>query len=402
MNLPAVYVCLCLTFCFNTHFFNLKQYNMKKSLLRSMLTGTMFAAAVTALAQQQSFEVRNLTTIAPGATGGINPGSPSPYSFAGTNTWDGQGAGTGGNNNAHFGYFSGRLNTATGSTFVGSQSGYNHTTGFASTFVGYTSGLSTTTGSYGAFFGTYSGQANTTGFQNTFIGSLAGYLNTTGVNNTSVGHFSGGYNTTGQSNTYLGSYAGLQCTGSNNVMMGTTSGYNNLSGSGNVFIGHQSGYYETGSGKLHIDNAATTVPLIFGDFAIDKLVFNGKTSIGTANQPTSVGSANTSAYNLFVKGGILSDEVRVRIGWADYVFDKDYELKPLGELEAFIKTNKHLPNVPSASQVAADGLNLGDISRIQQEKIEELTLYVIDQNKQLKAQQKEIAELKAMVQKLLK
>jgi hypothetical protein len=375
---------------------------MKKRILRTALAGTMIAAAITSYAQQNAYPVQDLKTVVPGANADGLPRNPTPNTFSGTNTWDGQGAGTGGNNNSHFGYLSGQVNTAGGSTFMGSLSGYSHTTGYASTFVGLSSGQSTTTANWGSFFGHQSGQYNTTGYQNTFIGSLSGYLNTTGVNNTSVGHFSGGYNTTGQSNTYIGAYAGLQSTGSNNTMLGTTSGWNNTSGSGNVFIGHQSGYYETGSGKLYIDNAATTVPLIYGDFAIDKLVFNGKTSIGTANQPTNVGGANTSAYNLFVKGGILSDEVRVRIGWADYVFDKNYELKPLNELEAFINANKHLPNVPSASQVAADGLNLGDISRIQQEKIEELTLYVIDQDKQLKAQQKEIAELKAMVQKLLK
>jgi hypothetical protein len=375
---------------------------MKKRILRTMLTGSLLTAAISLNAQQNVYQVQSLKTIAPEVRGGAGNGGPSPNTFSGTNTWDGLGAGTGGSNNSHFGYLSGQVNTAGGSTFMGSQSGSNHTTGYASTFVGLQSGLSTTTANWGSFFGHQSGYANTTGFQNTFIGSLSGYLNTTGANNTSVGHFSGGYNTTGQSNTFIGAYAGLQCTGSSNTILGTTSGWNNTTGSGNVFIGNQAGYNETGSNKLYIDNSTTSTPLIFGDFGIRKVVLNGKTSIGTANQPTAVGTANTSAYNLFVKGGILSDEVRVRIGWADYVFDKSYELKPLTELEAFINTNKHLPNVPSASQVAADGLNLGDISRIQQEKIEELTLYVIDQDKQLKAQQKEIAELKAMVQKLLK
>jgi hypothetical protein len=383
------------------HFFNLKQYNMKKRISGALLLSAIFTA-VTLNAQQTQYPIQDGKTIPPQPKASVNPGDPSPMSFIGTNTFDGQGAGTGGSNNSHFGYFSGRVNTADGATFVGSLSGYNHTTGYASTFVGLSSGQNTTTASWGSFFGHQSGVANTSGFQNTFIGSLSGYQNTTGSNNTSVGHFSGGYNSSGQSNTYIGSYAGLQCTGSTNTMLGTTAGFYNTSGSGNVFLGHQAGYNETGSSKLYIDNTSTATPLIFGDFSIRKVVLNGKTSIGTANQPTAVGSANTSAYNLFVKGGILSDEVRVRIGWADYVFDKNYELKPLDELETFINTHKHLPNVPAASQVAADGLNLGDISRIQQEKIEELTLYVIGQDKQLKAQQKEIAELKAMVQKLLK
>lgn len=123
--------------------------------------------------------------------------------------------------------------------------------------------------------------------------------------------------------------------------------------------------------------------------------FSGKVSIGTTNIPTSVGGANVSAYKLFVEGGVLAEEIRVRTGWADYVFADDYTLKPLAEVEAFIKENKHLPNVPSANTVETQGIELGDMSRIQQEKIEELTLYLIDQ-------QKQIDELKSMIEALSK
>lgn len=119
----------------------------------------------------------------------------------------------------------------------------------------------------------------------------------------------------------------------------------------------------------------------------------GKVAVGTDNTPTSIGGANISAYRFFVKGGMLAEEVRVRTGWADYVFADDYNLKPLAEVEAFIKENKHLPNVPSANTVESQGIELGDMSRIQQEKIEELTLYIIDQ-------QKQIDELKSLVYEL--
>jgi len=119
----------------------------------------------------------------------------------------------------------------------------------------------------------------------------------------------------------------------------------------------------------------------------------GKVAVGTDNTPTSIGGANISAYRFFVKGGMLAEEVRVRTGWADYVFADDYNLKPLAEVEAFIKENKHLPNVPSANTVETQGIELGNISRIQQEKIEELTLYLIDQ-------QKQIDELKSLVYEL--
>jgi hypothetical protein len=116
----------------------------------------------------------------------------------------------------------------------------------------------------------------------------------------------------------------------------------------------------------------------------------GRVAIGTTNTPLSIGGENISAYRLFVKGGILTDELRVRTGWADYVFEEDYKLPTLTEVGAFIQENGHLPNVPSAAQVEAEGTEIGEITRIQQEKIEELTLYMIEM-------QKEIEDLKTRI-----
>ena len=61
--------------------------------------------------------------------------------------------------------------------------------------------------------------------------------------------------------------------------------------------------------------------------------------------------------------------MRVRTGWADYVFEDNYKLIPLKEVEEFININNHLPNVPSANEVETQGLGLGEISKVQQEKI---------------------------------
>ena len=80
---------------------------------------------------------------------------------------------------------------------------------------------------------------------------------------------------------------------------------------------------------------------------------------------------------------MLADEVRVRTTWADYVFEDQYSLMTLPEVESFIDANGHLPNVPSAETVEASGIELGEMTKIQQEKIEELTLYIIDLQKQL-------------------
>ncbi|MEZ0005722.1 hypothetical protein ABH942_001079 [Flavobacterium sp. 28YEA47A] len=110
---------------------------------------------------------------------------------------------------------------------------------------------------------------------------------------------------------------------------------------------------------------------------------DGRVSIGTENTPTTIGATDISAYRLYVKGGILTDELRVATGWADYVFEDNYNLKPLSEVESFIEAHGHLPNVPSAKQVESEGISVGEMAKIQQEKIEELTLYIIMLNKKL-------------------
>jgi len=99
-------------------------------------------------------------------------------------------------------------------------------------------------------------------------------------------------------------------------------------------------------------------------------------------------------YKLSVKGKIRAQEVKVYNTWADYVFSPDYSLPSLAEVEIYIAKNGHLKNVPSAKEITDHGLELGEMTKIQQEKIEELTLYLIQQNK-------EIEELKEQVKFLL-
>lgn len=238
------------------------------------------------------------------------------------------------------------------------------------------------TGGNNVFLGFISGMMNSTATDNTFLGWGTGSSNTTGKYNTFVGRSAGGYNVTGEGNVYMGYLTGLNSTGSNNI-----------------FLGNGAGYSETGSSKLYITNQSTASPLIWGDFANSQLKFHGKVAIGgnisTAfgNFPTTAGGASVSAYNLFVKGGILTDEMRVALNstWADYVFASEYNLKPLSEVEAFIAKNKHLPNVPSAAQVKEEGINVAEMAKIQQEKIEELTLYIIAQNKRIEALEAKMA-----------
>jgi hypothetical protein len=124
------------------------------------------------------------------------------------------------------------------------------------------------------------------------------------------------------------------------------------------------------------------------------LTVNGNVLIG---DPLTVCIPNTN-YKLFVQTGILTEKVKVAVNcstdWSDYVFDEKYELKGINELEAYLKIHKHLPNIPSADDVVRDGVDLGQMDAKLLEKIEELTLYLIQQNKKIEKMQEEIDTLK--------
>jgi hypothetical protein len=116
---------------------------------------------------------------------------------------------------------------------------------------------------------------------------------------------------------------------------------------------------------------------------------------------------NNKVLQLNNDGLLRAREIKVdEVAWPDYVFKPNYELMPLNKVKEFIAQNGHLPNVPSAEEVEADGVNLGKTARITMEKVEELTLYMIEQQevlmeqkKLLQKQQKEIEQLKAELKK---
>jgi len=88
---------------------------------------------------------------------------------------------------------------------------------------------------------------------------------------------------------------------------------------------------------------------------------------------------------LFVNGHIKAKEVVVsQTGWPDFVFDENYNLPKLEDTEKFIKENKHLPNVPSAKTVEENGAGVAEMQKIMMQKIEELTLHIIDLNSKIK------------------
>jgi filamentous hemagglutinin family protein len=116
-----------------------------------------------------------------------------------------------------------------------------------------------------------------------------------------------------------------------------------------------------------------------------------------------VGSVTPVAgYKLQVEEGILAEKVKIALkssgDWSDYVFGQDYKLKPLSEVETFINRNKHLPGVPSANELVKEGgINVNEMFAMQMEKIEELTLYLIEVKKEINALKKENEVLKARI-----
>lgn len=109
-----------------------------------------------------------------------------------------------------------------------------------------------------------------------------------------------------------------------------------------------------------------------------------------------LGIGNSSPeHKLDVAGTIRAQEVKIEnTNWPDYVFSNDYQLPSLIEVSKHIEENKHLPGIPSAKEVEENGVNLGEMNTKLLEKIEELTLYMIQMQKEITRQQGEIEELK--------
>jgi hypothetical protein len=121
----------------------------------------------------------------------------------------------------------------------------------------------------------------------------------------------------------------------------------------------------------------------------------------TVNSIGNVGIGTTNpTYKLSVNGTIQAKEIRVETGWADYVFAPGFTLRPLSEVETYINQNQHLPDVTSAAEIQKDGLQVGKQMTEMMQKIEELTLYVIDLKKENTNIQKENEALKMRIGKL--
>ncbi|GHE56676.1 hypothetical protein [Roseivirga thermotolerans] len=164
-------------------------------------------------------------------------------------------------------------------------------------------------------------------------------------------------------------------------------GYIRLRSPGNSYEGN---IYHTSDYSLYFDTNSNQRPIrIDGSALITGMT--GNVGVGTT-------SPNEK---LEVNGTIRSKKVKVEASpWPDYVFSSDYKLRPLKELEQFVQQNQHLPEVPSAQEIEANGQDLGDIQAVLLKKIEELTLYTIEQEKRLETSDARFQSLDSKYQKL--
>lgn len=137
----------------------------------------------------------------------------------------------------------------------------------------------------------------------------------------------------------------------------------------------------------------------YSDFDI-----NAKNSVFAALASGNVGIGYTNPQNrLDVNGKVHAKEVKIDLlGWPDYVFNESYNLLSLDDVEKHIQEKGHLPHIPSAEEVLKNGVNLGEMNAKLLEKIEELTLYTIEQNKQIKKLQDENKNLQVQSKRIEK
>lgn len=321
-------------------------------------------------------------------------------------------------------------------TIIGSQAGHNSisTNGalgsLDNTYIGYKSGVDNYVGHHNTFIGTNSGVGNN-GSYNTFVGSVTGtstsstiiladgagnqrlYIDPNG--NVGIGL---GNNTAAQNKLEIkgpiNNTSGLRFAvlKSNFIPTSTNTKFLTVDAAGDVVLENVAATNTDSSiyaNDGHITSNRTVA--LDGNQLVFNTDLNGRVFIGNsgtaypADFTATFPSILATNYKLLVSGGILTEKVKIAIkdaaDWKDGVFANDYELMKLSDIESFVKDNKHLPGIESADELVKNGLDLSDMQAKQMGKIEELTLYVIEQNKTLERQNKEIEALKAQMKILI-
>jgi len=171
------------------------------------------------------------------------------------------------------------------------------------------------------------------------------------------------------------------------------------------FVKHTGNAWTGAAGNLIAGNPGDMNSL--GLRADNNIIFGKSGGVETiridGNGNLGIGTTDTKGYKLAVAGEMIAEKmvVKKQVNWPDYVFDPAYKLPTLISVADFVKDNQHLPNIPSASQISKNGIDLAETQTLLLQKIEELTLYAIAQEKQLELQKKiQHEQMKTMEDKL--
>jgi hypothetical protein len=307
---------------------------------------------------------------------------------------------TTGTENSYYGFFAGRYTTGTNNTLIGSHSGNMLTSSGNNTFLGAYAGYNTTTGAGNVFLGYSAGYSETTGSNKLYIANsstnpplvygdfsakqLSINIAPNGTNALSVGgSIYSSLGVSAASVTATGAINGAAITGSSVTSTGTISGAS-VSSTGSVTgasvssTGSITGVNVKAGGLLVADNTYPTP-------AASDLVVQGHIAVGTKF------TTNPNGYLLAVNGRIGAKDLQIEgtsSTWSDYAFDDDYKLPTLEEVQLYIAKNHHLQGVPSTKEVEEKGYSTNQMISTLLLKVEELTLYAIEQQKEIEALKK--------------
>ncbi|MBC8152136.1 MAG: hypothetical protein H7Z72_04430 [Bacteroidetes bacterium] len=294
--------------------------------------------------------------------------------------------------NVMLGLGSGNSNTVGKfSTYLGHNAGFVATSD-SNTFVGYQSGYAVTTGKSNTYFGSGAGRSNATGSRNTYVGRNAGPGITNGDDNVYMG-YNTGTNDSGSQNTFLGSGAGVLMGANRPLANATALGAGaQVSASNALILGHNA--------NVGIGTAAPKTKLEVVSETADKSGVR-LTNLTATSRPA---LATDQFLTVNENGDVVKASYRLKVStvndWSDKVFERGYPLMPLTGVEQFIRANKHLPGMPSAAVMATDGVDAARLSAKLLEKIEELTLYMIEMKKENQQKNSRIEQLEKQVQAL--
>ena len=365
----------------------------------------------------------------------------------GSNTYVGYGAGRNAStpiNNTFLGAFAGYdVTVGHGNTNLGTSAGRKNNDGDYNVNVGYWAG-SNSNGNYNTTIGVFAGNDNVAGHRNVFLGYNAG-RNETGSdrlhigNNTTKTLIYGQFDNDRVAINAIDPTATLDVNGTLRIRGGNpgtgkvlTSDANGLAswqdapagGGSSVWTANGSNvYYSTGNvgigvanpqKQLHVRNLSGDAKMRFetstnawdiglaagnpNEFVISDENGDKWFILNTANKTVVLGVPNQNHHSLAVQGKITAAEIKVKPDplLPDYVFEDDYDLMPLNEVEDYIKANKHLPGIKSAAEVdEAEGVYLGEMSYQLLEKVEELTLYLLEMKKENEALRHRVEDLEA-------